>query len=109
MPIPDPPVVYQLCIRLAGISPLIWRRLLVTGMTSIADLHACIQTTFGWFNSHLHRFVVHGKSHDIVYSDRMSFADLLTSCASLISASGQGSASPMSTTSTPPVASAPKS
>ncbi len=36
MPIPDPPVVYQLRMRLDAISPLIWRRLLVTGTTGIS-------------------------------------------------------------------------
>jgi hypothetical protein len=75
MPIPDPPVVYQLGIRLDAISLLIWRRLLVTRTTSMADLHACIQTAFGWFDSQLHHFVVHGKSYGIAYAAGMSFAD----------------------------------
>lgn len=32
--------IYQLRVVIAGISPLIWRRLLVTGETTIAQLHA---------------------------------------------------------------------
>ena len=47
MPTPNPPVVYQLRIRLDRISPLIWRRLLVTAETTIAELHATIQIAFG--------------------------------------------------------------
>jgi Plasmid pRiA4b ORF-3-like protein len=75
MPTCDPPAVYQLRIRLDGISPLIWRRLLVTGEISIADLHASIQTAFGWTDSHLHRFVIHGKSYGSAYPGGMTFAD----------------------------------
>jgi Plasmid pRiA4b ORF-3-like protein len=31
-----------------GISPLIWRPLLVAAQTTIAELHAIVQTVFGW-------------------------------------------------------------
>jgi hypothetical protein len=33
------PIIYQLRVVLEDISPLIWRRLLVPGDYSIADLH----------------------------------------------------------------------
>jgi hypothetical protein len=33
------PILYQLRIVLRGISPLIWRRLLVRGDSTIDDLH----------------------------------------------------------------------
>jgi len=56
----DPAVVYRLRIMVAGISPLIWRRLLVPGETTLAELHAVVQTVFGWGGEHLHRFVIHG-------------------------------------------------
>ena len=75
MPTPDSVAVYQLRIRLDRISPMIWRRLLLTSDTTIADLHACIQSTFGWSDSHLHRFVIYGKSYGIAYPGGMSFAD----------------------------------
>jgi hypothetical protein len=75
MPTPDSPVVYQLRIRLDGISPLIWRRLLLTSETSIANLHTIIQIAFGWTDSHLHQFVIHGKRYGIAYPGGMSFAD----------------------------------
>jgi hypothetical protein len=75
MPAPDSPAVYQLRIRLDRISPLIWRRLLVTTDTTIAELHAIIQIAFGWSDSHLHQFIIHGKSYGIAYLGGVSFAD----------------------------------
>ena len=54
-------VVYQLRVVLRGISPLIWRRLLIRGDSSIADLHRTLQVAFGWSGEHLHRFVIHGR------------------------------------------------
>jgi len=63
MPEPDLPTsstVYQLRVVLRGISPLIWRRLLVRSDTTVAGLHAIFQAAFSWDGSHLHRFVVNG-------------------------------------------------
>jgi hypothetical protein len=61
----DPPVgeVYQLRAVLAGVSPLIWRRLLVADRTTIAELHEIVQTAFGWDGEHLHRFIVHAVDY----------------------------------------------
>jgi hypothetical protein len=42
------PDVYQLRIVLRGISPLIWRRLLVRGDTTLAQLHLMLQLSFEW-------------------------------------------------------------
>ena len=64
---PNRAPIYLLCIRLDAISPLIWRRLLVSEATTIAELHAIIQIAFGWSDSHLHRFVIHAKSYGIAY------------------------------------------
>jgi Plasmid pRiA4b ORF-3-like protein len=71
----DSPAVYQLRIRLDRISPMIWRRLLVTTDTTIAELHAIIQIAFGWSDSHLHQFIIPGKSYGIAYLGGLSFAD----------------------------------
>jgi pRiA4b ORF-3-like protein len=51
---------YQLRVVLHGISPLIWRRLLVPATATIAELHSVLQTVFGWGGEHLHRFVILG-------------------------------------------------
>ncbi len=42
--VPVTGTVYQLRVVLAGISPIVWRRLLVPAETSVADLHAIMQT-----------------------------------------------------------------
>jgi hypothetical protein len=68
-------VVYQLKIALRGISPLIWRRLLVRADTSIAELHHILQLVMGWTNSHLHRFVIHSKEYGIAYEGGIGFDD----------------------------------
>ena len=55
MKTPLPPV-FQLEVSLRHIEPRIWRRLLVPGDATLAELHAIIQIAFGWNNSHLHEF-----------------------------------------------------
>lgn len=57
--------VYQLRVVLAGISPLIFRRLQVTDTTTIAGLHVVLQTAFGWSDEHLHRFTIHGVEYGV--------------------------------------------
>jgi hypothetical protein len=55
--------IYQLRAVIHGISPLIWRRLLLAAQTTIAELHAIVQTVFGWDGEALHRFDVHGTEY----------------------------------------------
>jgi hypothetical protein len=57
------PDIYQLRIVLRGISPLIWRRLLVRSDTTLAQLHLMLQILFAWSNEHLHCFHVFGKDY----------------------------------------------
>ena len=67
--LPGPEIlrVYQLKIVLRGISPMIWRRLLLRSDQSIADLHYAIQIAVGWSDSHLHRFHIHGKDYGVAH------------------------------------------
>ncbi|MGH3687351.1 MAG: plasmid pRiA4b ORF-3 family protein, partial [Pseudonocardiaceae bacterium] len=69
------PAVYQLRVVLAGVSPLIWRRLLVPAEATIAELHAVLQVAFGWGGEHLHRFVIHGTEYGISYRGGPGFRD----------------------------------
>ena len=55
MPGPETLCVYQFKVVLRGISPMIWRRLLLRSDHSIADLHYTIQIAMGWSDSHLNR------------------------------------------------------
>lgn len=70
-----PATVCQLRVVVAGISPLIWRRLQVPGNTTIAHLHAILQTAFGWSGEHLHRFVIGGAEYGISYLGGPGFRD----------------------------------
>jgi hypothetical protein len=55
--------IYQLRIVLRGISPLIWRRVLVPSKTTLAHLHTILQILFAWSDEHLHSFYIHGKEY----------------------------------------------
>ena len=67
--------VYQLRIYICGISPMIWRRILVLSNNTIADLHYIIQIAFGWSDYHLHQFKIKGKKYGIAYAGGISFMD----------------------------------
>lgn len=67
--------IYQLKIHLVGVSPMIWRRLLVSDQTSIAQFHMMIQIAMGWENLHLHEFTIHGKDYGIYYPHGIYFSD----------------------------------
>jgi len=45
--------VYQFKVVLRGISPMIWRRLLMRSDHTVADLHYAIKIAMGWSDSHL--------------------------------------------------------
>lgn len=69
------PVVYQLKIVLLGISPMIWRRLLVCSDSTIADLYYTLQIALGWSDSHLHQFMIYGKRYGIAQIGGVWFSD----------------------------------
>ena len=51
-------------IELIGVSPPIWREILVPARYSIWDLHVAIQDAMGWLDYHLHEFRIGGSSRD---------------------------------------------
>ena len=53
-------LVFRFRITLRDIEPAIWRRIEVPDGT-LDDLHAHIQTSMGWTNSHLHEFTIRGQ------------------------------------------------
>ena len=69
------PVAYQLRVVLRGVSPLIWRRLLVRNDSTIADMHASLQLVFGWSDEHLNRFVIHGREYGVWHDGGVGFGD----------------------------------
>ncbi|MGE5659579.1 MAG: IS1096 element passenger TnpR family protein [Actinomycetota bacterium] len=52
------PVIYQFKVVLLGISPMIWRRVLVSSDSTIENLHHIVQLTMGWSDIHLHHFII---------------------------------------------------
>ena len=74
-PGPEMFCVYQFKVVLRGISPMIWRRVLLRSDHSIADLHYTIQIAMGWSDSHLHRFHIHGKDYGVAQEGGLTFSD----------------------------------
>ena len=71
--------VLQLKVRLLGISPMIWRRVLVSETMSLHELHEVLQVAMGWEGIHLFQFNIrgimpagpylHGQAVDMPLSD----------------------------------------
>jgi len=65
--------VLQLRIDLVdSADPAVWRQVLVPAASTLADLHAVIQTAMGWQGGHLHQFRV----GDVCYGPRGTDLDL---------------------------------
>lgn len=62
---PSTPTAYQLRITLLGVRPPIWRRVLVAPDESAEYLHDVIQTAMGWYDSHLHQFLLGERPNHI--------------------------------------------
>jgi hypothetical protein len=54
------PNAVQIRITLAEIEPEIWRRVVVPRTFHLGDLHHVIQAAFGWWDYHLHQFMIGG-------------------------------------------------
>ena len=52
------PTLWQMKVTLRYIQPPIWRRIVVPDTITLGALHAVIQITMGWTNSHLHAFTL---------------------------------------------------
>ncbi|MFQ5617105.1 MAG: plasmid pRiA4b ORF-3 family protein, partial [Anaerolineales bacterium] len=53
--------IYQLKISLKGAKPPIWRRVLVPANFTLHKLHKVIQAAMGWWDYHLHQFIIFGE------------------------------------------------
>jgi hypothetical protein len=65
--------IYQIKVTLDTIRPSIWRRILVSGNTTLLKLHDIIQIIMGWEDYHLHMFTIdesiYGNPEDDEYGD----------------------------------------
>ena len=50
-------------VTLRDIRPPVWRRLLLPGTMTLADLHEAIQAAMGWHGGHLHAFDIAGRQY----------------------------------------------
>ena len=55
-----PASIIQMKIRLLGISPMIWRRLLIPDTCTLREFHGIIQVAMGWEGYHLFEFIIRG-------------------------------------------------
>jgi hypothetical protein len=76
----------SLKVTLRGTRPPIWRRLLMPGTMSLAELHSAIQAAMGWHDSHLHAFDIAGRQYgdprtvdDVADENRLTLNGLLKS------------------------------
>lgn len=58
-----PRQVYQLRVALDGVTPQVWRRLLVPGGYTLDRVHRVIQHAMGWWDYHLHSFEINGVQY----------------------------------------------
>ena len=72
---PDAPI-YQIKVTLEGSKPPIWRRLMVRSDATLADLHSIIQAGFGWWNCHLHQFIVDGTYYGEPEPEDWDYVDM---------------------------------
>ncbi len=55
--------VFQIKIRLLRISPMVWRRVLVSASLTLHELHGVIQAVMGWEGLHLFQFKVRAVAY----------------------------------------------
>jgi hypothetical protein len=60
---PSKPEAVSLKVTLRGIKPPIWRRLLVPGVTTLAQLSLYLQAAMEWAGHHLHLFDIAGREY----------------------------------------------
>lgn len=68
----DDKSIVSLKVALRGTRPPVWRRLLMPGTMTLADLHQAIQAAMGWEDCHLHAFDIAGRQ----YGDRHAVDDV---------------------------------
>ena len=77
--------IYQLKITLRFIRPPVWRRVQVPSGITLAKLHRIIQVAMGWYDSHLHQFIVGRTYYGVPSLDEFSELELKNERKALLS------------------------
>jgi hypothetical protein len=56
VPVSDAAAILQVKVWLTGVSPMVWRRILVPATFTLRELHGVIQVAMGWEGIHLYVF-----------------------------------------------------
>ena len=81
----SPQSLYQIRVTLLGISPPIWRQVLVPRHVNLRRLHEILLVVMGWQGSHLYQFRVEGDyigepdpdfDFDMQHAERAALSDL---------------------------------
>jgi len=62
------PELYCLAVTLRDSNPPIWRMIVVSSDTTLANLHVILQATMGWENAHMHEFVIAKQRYGILHT-----------------------------------------
>lgn len=76
---PQPAIaVLQLRMALRGLSPPVWRRLLIPEHITLARLHEVIQAAMVWTDDHLHQFIIRGRRYGEAREGALQFSTMAT-------------------------------
>ena len=88
---PQPAIaVLQLRISLRGLSPLVWRRVLVPEHLTLAHLHNVVQVVMGWTDEYLHQFTIRGRRYGEAYEGVMQFSTVANALANALALTAFG-------------------
>jgi hypothetical protein len=68
--------IYQIKVALKGSKPPIWRRIQVPCNITLAELHHILQAVMGWWDYHLHQFIVGRVYYGVPHPDFDDFMDM---------------------------------
>ncbi len=68
--------IYQIKVTLRDSKPPIWRRILVRSDITLGELHHILQAVMGWWDYHLHQFIVGRTYYGVPHPDYADFMDM---------------------------------
>ncbi len=70
--------VLQLRLTLRGLSPPVWRRVLIPEHITLAQLHEVIQAAMGRTDDHLHQFMIRARRYGEAREGALQFSTAAT-------------------------------